>query len=149
MKNWIIMLMALIPIYQEIIFDNWRWADGKDDKPASTFIRVFLFIVLGLVTGFILDGNYWITSFTAGLFFAATHWLLFDPWLNRSRTPKKPWSYNVKGDLWFNKPLLFEYYAKLWLFYVTWLGLFHWDFIQGDFESVGTWWELVIQFITF
>ena len=141
--------MALIPIYQEIRFDIRMWNDGKDDKPWSTIIRVWLFVVLGLITGWILDGNFWIVSITAGLFFGATHYLLFNPWLNISRFPHKSIGYRKEGEWWYGKPYIMEYFAKIWLWYVSWLLLFHWDFVQGNYETVGTWWELVNQFITF
>jgi len=149
MKNWVVMFMAIIPIYQEISFDKWRWRDNKDDKPVSTYIRITLFVVLGLVTGFILDGPYLLVAFLAGLFFFASHWLFFDPCLNISRKPRLPMFQRKEGEMWHGKPYIMEYTAKIWTFYVTWLLLFHWEFVLGKYETQGTWWQLFSQFITF
>ena len=135
MKNWIILLMPLLIIYWEVRFDIWQWSRGKDDKPVSTWIRVFWFVVFAFITGFMLEGNYWLITLFAGIYFYVTHLLLFNYWLNLSRKGIKL-SYRKDGEWWTDHtPWYGELFAKLWFYWVGWILLFHLDWVAGDYPD--------------
>jgi len=42
-------LIALAIVTAEIIYDKWRWSQGKDDKPVSTWLRAGLIALYGII----------------------------------------------------------------------------------------------------
>ena len=143
MVNWIIMAMSILPVFLEIKFDQWRWSQGKDDKPLSTYLRILVIVELAFITGFMLPGNYWVISLFAGVFYYVTHLLLFNYGLNIIR-PDVKLGYRKKGEFWTERsPWYGELFVKLIFYWVGWVLLFHSDWVSGNYP------DTLIEFFMF
>jgi len=129
--EYLVVLIALTPIWSEILFDHLRWYKGLDDKPLSTYLRVALFVILAFVITPLHpthDVWYIFNLLTAGLFLFGTHLLLFDFSLNLTRKGKG-FFYHKEGEIWYGVPHVGELFIKAVVAWVFWIGFFHWDWI--------------------
>jgi len=134
--SYLIILIALIPVFAEITFDKYRWKKGLNDKPLSTYLRVGVFIILSFVMAWLAPQDSYIRSLiTGGLFLFGTHLLFFDWTLNMLRTPRMHLFYHSKKDIWYHKPIIGEILFKTVIAYSTWAAYFHWDWIQGYYPT--------------
>ena len=123
------MLIPFLPVVGEIAFDHWRWKNGKDDKPLSTYLRVVAFVFLAIGMAFIVGvGNAWVVLITAGIFLFATHLLFFDYSLNVTRKGKHIF-YHADGELWNVAPWYGELFIKLVVYWSAWVAFFHWNWV--------------------
>jgi hypothetical protein len=133
MNNYLILLILMLPIPLEIIFDLNMWKDGLNDKPISTILRVisfvgFSFVATAYLQGLSMDWTTLAYLITGGLAGFGLHFLLFNYALNVAR-PDKKISYRKEGELL--TPLFWVYELALRLFtsWVTVLSFFKWEWI--------------------
>jgi hypothetical protein len=134
MINLILIIVSILPIIGEVIFDKHRWMEGKDDKPLSTYLRVATFMVLALLFGYLSEFGFWIGAFTGGLFLFGIHYMFFNTVLNISR-PNIKWNYRKEGEFLTQFPWTIEVAVRMWVLYVTWASYFHWDWVLGDYPQ--------------
>jgi hypothetical protein len=101
----------MIPIYAgvtivilEILFDKWRWSQGKDDKPLSTILRAFLMILSAFAIS-LISGFTWINTLTIFGVIFSTHFFLFDFVLNVVRWKELPKPHTYQDGTLFRKVL--------------------------------------------
>ena len=136
MNNYLILLILMLPIPLEIIYDRWCWKTGRDDKPSSTIMRVLAFILLSFVATYMLQGlgfNWTTLAYliTGGLAGFGLHYLLFNYSLNVAR-PDKKISYRKEGELLTPLFWAFELGLRLWVAYVAVLSFFKWEWIADS-----------------
>lgn len=78
----------------EILYDKWRWKQGKDDKPVSTILRAILMVVSAFTIS-LIGGFTWLKTLTIFGVIFSTHFFLFDFVLNvvRWRDLPDPWTF--------------------------------------------------------
>jgi hypothetical protein len=59
MKELVIHLVLLVPVYGETLFDYLMWRAGKDDKPVSTFVVRPVLMVTSTIFVFIVSKKEW------------------------------------------------------------------------------------------
>jgi len=131
--NYLILLILMIPIPLEIWYDRYCWRTGRDDKPASTTLRVLAFILLSFLATFMLQGLGfdWTTLaylITGGLAGFGLHFLLFNYSLNAARKGVKI-SFRKEGELLTPLWWVYELGIRMWVAYVTVLAFFHWEWV--------------------
>lgn len=129
MKNYLIIVLMTLPVWLEIIFDKWRWSQGKDDKPISTWLRGILMVFMAATLHALDIGH----MFQSLVLLVATHLVLFNPSLNKARG--LDFFYRKEGEIWTYLPIPVEWGIKLLIYYSAWAIFFHWDWVQGNYPD--------------
>lgn len=87
----IIISFSLLIVTLEIIFDKWRWRQGKDDKPASTRMRIAAW-ALGSIIIYLATKDIVLTLACLGVIIAV-FFAVFDFALNVARWKDLPLPY--------------------------------------------------------
>jgi hypothetical protein len=141
--NWILLLLGFMPIPLEIAYDKYRWAEGKEDKPLSTYLRVGVFALIVIALAVMDVSDWWKTL----IFLTTTFGVFFDNILNLFRQPRKPLFYHPakKKKGIFNMATYYwetgwnmiangvhwsmEVFIKFIIYWTGWMVMFHWDWI--------------------
>jgi len=103
----IYILIALAIVIAEIIYDKWRWSQGKNDKPVSTILRAGLIALYGIIIYLVTkDINYTLRCLAV---IVAVFFLVFDFALNVSRWKDLPIPYYSPYNQAYNSYIKSDY----------------------------------------
>lgn len=123
------MVIAMLPVVFEIIFDQTLWKSGVDDKPVSTYVRGAMILIIAILFQVFGINTWW----QGAILLTGTHFMFFDYLLNVSRGKKI--TYHSEREYLYKFPWIGELFTKLVCFYSSWAIFFHLDWVYGNYPD--------------
>ena len=153
--NYLILILAFLPIVVEVPIDKKLWKEGKNDKPLTTILRYIVFLGLATILGTFGVMDWW----QAFILLVAIHATFFDAAINKFNIkkgifyhPDTHWWDRIWGGIAssrFGKPTYV--FMRLLILYTGWAIAFHWDWVMGDYPQIADYgyWGALLEFFKF